>query len=43
MAEVVYLSKEGYQKIQEELDYLVSQKRAEVAEKLKEQNTVCYD
>lgn len=36
MAEVVYLSKEGYQKIQEELDYLVSQKRAEVAEKLKE-------
>ncbi|MCC8191456.1 MAG: transcription elongation factor GreA [Ruminococcus sp.] len=36
MAQNVHVSKEGYKKLEEELNYLVSVRRSEVAEQLKE-------
>ncbi|MDD4151713.1 MAG: transcription elongation factor GreA, partial [Candidatus Gracilibacteria bacterium] len=36
MSEVIYLTAEGLEKIQNELSYLKNEKRVEIAEKLKE-------
>ena len=41
MAEKKQMSREGYEKLEKELDYLITVRRAEVAQKLKEARSFC--